>query len=139
MRFRSGCIDFESIEASYRTPGVRAKKSPLLDFYATLSGSQPKGAAMTRCALLLISCWLLIAFFGCGTSNPVFRDYDCFWCHGAGTIRCTACFGKGSTMSFEAGMKSGPARQCAVCDGTGQMKCPTCKGKGKLSNNPVAK
>ena len=94
---------------------------------------------MTRPVLVLFAGCLLAGCFGCGSSNPVFRDYECFWCKGAGTIRCTACFGKGSTMSFDSAMKSGPAKLCETCGGSGQMKCPTCKGKGKLSNNPLAK
>jgi len=90
---------------------------------------------MTRRALLTMLGSTLAGCFGC-TSKSVFTDYECFLCKGAGTMRCTGCFGKGSTYSFESGTSSGRSRICATCGGSGQMKCQTCSGKGKLSNNP---
>ena len=93
---------------------------------------------MTRRGLLRALGTSLLGGIGC-SPKTVFTEYECFLCKGAGTMRCTGCFGKGSNISFESGMKPGPTRNCSTCGGSGQMKCQTCQGKGKLSNNPFKK
>ena len=92
---------------------------------------------MTRRALLGILGWTISASAGCH-SKGVFTVYECFWCKGAGTIRCTGCFGKGTTFKFDSGITSGRSQTCSTCNGSGRAKCRTCKGQGKLSNNPLA-
>jgi hypothetical protein len=93
---------------------------------------------MTRRFFLLVAGISLAGGLGCGRSESVFQEYDCFWCKGAGTIRCTACFGQGEMRSFESTMKPGPGSICSACSGSGNMACTCCKGTGKLSNNPLA-
>jgi hypothetical protein len=105
--------------------------------YALPPASTSAVAAMRRRFFLLVAGLSLTGCLGCGSSESIFRDYECFWCKGAGTIRCTACFGQGVTRSFESVTKSGPARSCDTCGGSGNMACSCCKGTGKLSNNPL--
>jgi DnaJ-class molecular chaperone len=94
---------------------------------------------MNRRFWLLLVGLLVIGLLGCGLPNSAFKEYECFWCKGKGTVQCTTCFGKGSTLSFEGSPMKSRSKPCNQCGGTGKMTCPTCKGKGKLSNNPVAK
>src|SRR5687767_2345605 len=91
---------------------------------------------MTRRLFLLVTCFPLALFLGCGSSESLFQEYECFCCQGAGTSRCTICFGQGVTTSFESITQGGSSQICGNCGGTGNMPCACCKGKGKLSNNP---
>jgi hypothetical protein len=93
---------------------------------------------MNRRVFLLTSGMSVAGILGC-ESRPMFQDYECFWCKGAGTIRCTDCFGKGVSMRFDSGMQFGSSSACTTCGASGNMRCPTCDGKGKLSNNPTAR
>jgi DnaJ-class molecular chaperone len=86
----------------------------------------------------LLSGVLLSACVGCGSSDSMFVEYDCFWCKGEGTMQCTACFGKGEAVSLESPTLTASSQVCDKCGGTGMMDCPQCKGKGKVSNNPLA-
>lgn len=91
---------------------------------------------MNRRQLLAILPACLTAGLGCQPQS-VFTEYECFLCKGAGTIRCTGCFGKGTTAKFQGGIHSMRTERCWTCSGSGKAKCHTCKGTGKLSNNPL--
>lgn len=55
---------------------------------------------------------------------------NCRECHGAGSVQCPDCGGKGK--KDHGNFLSTDYRECKLCSGSGKKKCGVCNGKGSV-------